>query len=263
MGRKSYELLESLLNDAEGLSYKDGKLDKTRKRAEMIVCKVFGPKSEYKEKLTKIRYWPSVMFSGMDRRIYNTSFENGKDQLKNLINVMLEDVSLSIDMSDESPNTIKQIKKLSPNIFLGHGHNEEMKQSSARFIEKIGLKPIILHEQPNRGRTIIEKFIDYSDVNFAVILLSGDDVAFTKSDNVKNAKLRARQNVILELGFFLGKIGRESVVVLHEQVDNFEISSYYQGVLYEPYDKNGNWKLSLAKELKVSGYEIDGNKLLE
>ena len=160
MGRKSYELLESLLNDAEGLSYKDGKLDKTRKRAEMIVCKVFGPKSEYKEKLTKIRYWPSVMFSGMDRRIYNTSFENGKDQLKNLINVMLEDVSLSIDMSDESPNTIKQIKKLSPNIFLGHGHNEEMKQSSARFIEKIGLKPIILHEQPNRGRTIIEKFID-------------------------------------------------------------------------------------------------------
>ena len=138
-----------------------------------------------------------------------------------------------------------------------------MKQSSARFLEKIDLRPIILHEQPNKGKTIIEKFNDYSNVSFAIVLLSADDVAFSKNEKVENASFRARQNVIFELGFFIGKIGRECVVVLHEQVDNFEIPSDYQGVLYIPYDNSGNWKLSVAKELKAIGYKIDGNKLLE
>jgi predicted nucleotide-binding protein len=138
-----------------------------------------------------------------------------------------------------------------------------MKQSSARFIEKIDLKPIILHEQANKGKTIIEKFTDYSNVSFAVVLLSADDIAYNKNDKFENASFRARQNVIFELGFFIGKIGRESVVVLHEMVENFEIPSDYNGVLYIPYDSSGNWKLSIAKELKAIGYKIDGNKLLE
>ena len=263
MNKQSYKLLESLLTDSDNLTYKDGKLDITKKRAEMIVKKVFGTETDYVKKLNKIRYSPSIVFSGMDGSLYNSSFQYGKEQLVNLINVMLEDVSLSMSFKDENVGAKEQVGELSANIFLVHGHNEEMKQSTARFIEKIGLKPIILHEQPNRGRTIIEKFTDYSDVGFAIILLSADDVAFKKSENVKSGKFRARQNVILELGFFLGKIGRENVLVLHEQADNFEIPSDYQGVLYEPYDTGGNWKLSIAKELKASGYNIDGNKLLE
>ena len=260
---KTYELLEGLLADAEKLDYnKNSDLDKIRKRAEMIVKKAFGKETEYVDKLTKIRFSPSITYSGMSPSVYYSSFQNGKNQLVNLINVMLEDLSLSEIINTED-NLLKTNPLLLKNIFIVHGHNEEMKQSTARFLEKVGLTPIILHERPNKGRTIIEKFTDYSDVNFAVILLSADDVAFPKTESIENAKFRARQNVILELGFFLGKIGRENVVVLHEQVENLEIPSDYQGILYVPYDNSGNWKLSIAKELKAIGYEIDGNKLLE
>jgi len=256
------ELIESLLKEAKALSYNDGNIDKVLKRSEMISKKVFGEKTEYIEKLNKIIFTPLISFSGMSDSIYKSSFQNGKNELENLLNVMLEDLNLTdaLDLSEKSENINSELSK---NIFIVHGHNEEMKQSSARFIEKIDLKPIILHEQPNKGKTIIEKFNDYSNVSFAVILLSADDIAFRKNDKIENASFRARQNVIFELGFFIGKIGRENVVILHEQIDNFEIPSDYQGVLYIPYDSNGNWKLSIAKELKAIGYKIDGNKLLE
>ncbi|SEB04624.1 Predicted nucleotide-binding protein containing TIR-like domain-containing protein [Flavobacterium gillisiae] len=262
MTKTKIELIESLLSEATALTYNDDNLDKVKKRSEMIAKKVFGDKSEYIAKLNKIRFSPSIVWSGMDRSIYNSTFESGKRELINLINVMLEDVNLS-NVLDGSQNLETLNSELSENIFIVHGHNEEMKQSSARFLEKIDLKPIILHEQPNKGKTIIEKFNDYSNVSFAIVLLSADDVAFSKNEEVENASFRARQNVIFELGFFIGKIGRECVVVLHEQVDNFEIPSDYQGVLYIPYDNSGNWKLSVAKELKAIGYKIDGNKLLE
>lgn len=261
MKQKS-ELIESLLNEAQKLSYKDGNLDKVQKRAEMLVKKVFGEKTEYVQKLNSISYSPYVVTSGMDRSVYQRSFSSGKDELINLINTMLEDLSLT-DLLVQTNENLNSQKTLSENIFIVHGHNEEMKQSLARFIEKINYNPIILHEQPNKGRTIIEKFSDYSDVSFAIILLSGDDIAYNKNDKADNAKLRARQNVILELGFFLGKIGRENVVVIHEDINEIEIPSDYAGILYVPYDKNGNWKLSIAKELKAVGYKIDGNKLLE
>ena len=256
------ELIESLLIESKALNYNDGNIDKLLKRSEMISKKVFGEKTEYIGKLNKIRFTPTIMFGGMSDSIYYSSFQNGKKEIENLFNVMLEDLNLTdaLEIPEKSENINSELSK---NIFIVHGHNEEMKQSSARFIEKIDLKPIILHEQPNKGKTIIEKFNDYSNVSFAVILLSADDIAFSKNDKVENASFRARQNVIFELGFFIGKIGRENVVVIHEQIDNFEIPSDYQGVLYIPYDNIGNWKLSIAKELKAIGYKIDGNKLLE
>jgi predicted nucleotide-binding protein len=256
------QLIESLLIDANALNFNDGNLDKVKKRSEMISKKVFGDNTEYVEKQKKIRYSPSIVYSGMDNGAYYSSFQSGKSQLLNLLNVMLEDLKLTkaLEINEKTENKKSELSK---NIFIVHGHNEEMKQSSARFIEKIDLKPIILHEQPSKGKTIIEKFNNYSNVSFAVVLLSADDIAYNKNDKIENASYRARQNVIFELGFFIGKIGRENVVVLHEQIENFEIPSDYKGVLYIPYDNNGNWKLSIAKELKAIGFNIDGNKLLE
>lgn len=152
--------------------------------------------------------------------------------------------------------------KIPNKIFLVHGQNEEMKQSVARFIEKLGIDIIILHEQANLGRTIIEKFTDYSDVNYAIVLLSADDVAYSKRDSTKTERLRARQNVILELGFFLGKIGRRNVVSLYEATDNIEIPSDYQGVIFIPYASGHGWQMDLIRELKASGFEIDANKII-
>lgn len=147
-------------------------------------------------------------------------------------------------------------------IFIVHGHNEEMKQTVARMIEKINLKAIILHEQPNKGATIIEKFSEYSNVQYAIVLLSADDYGYRKDEMPENARYRARQNVIFELGFFIGKLGRSKVLALYESGKNIEIPSDYSGVVFIPFSNDESWKIPLLKELKTSGFKFDMNKVI-
>lgn len=144
-------------------------------------------------------------------------------------------------------------------VFIVHGRDEGIKQTTARFLEKLGLKPLILHEQPNKGQTIIEKFEDYSSVAYAVVLLTPDDLGKQNPDSSALSP-RARQNVVFELGFFLGKLGRERVCSLYKE--GIEIPSNYGGVAYIPFDEAGAWKLSLARELKEAGLDIDLNKAI-
>ena len=139
-------------------------------------------------------------------------------------------------------------------IFVVHGHDEEMKDDVEQFILDIGLKPIIFHKALNHSRSIIQKLNDLSNVNFVIILLSGDDYGYSRYTNHENAKLRARQNVIFEMGFFLGKIGQNRTFSLFKSSENFEFPSDLAGVLYEPYDANGNWKVKLIEEIKLVGY---------
>jgi len=148
-------------------------------------------------------------------------------------------------------------------IFVVHGHDEEMKHAVARTLEKLNLNPIILHEQPNKGRTIIEKFADYAEnTSFAIILLSPDDKGYKKDQNPESAKFRARQNVILELGFFIGKLGRNNVAAIFKNDQDFELPSDYDGVLYIPYNNPRQWQIDLVNELKSAGYNVDANKLI-
>ena len=119
----------------------------------------------------------------------------------------------------------------------------------------MGLEAVILHEQANNGKTIIEKFEENSDVSFAIILMSPDDLG--KQKCAVDLNPRARQNVIFELGYFMGKLGRSKVCALVK--DSVEKPSDIAGVLY--IDFNNGWKLELAKELKTSGFEIDMNKV--
>jgi predicted nucleotide-binding protein len=149
---------------------------------------------------------------------------------------------------------------LPPRVFVVHGHDSEMKQAVARTLERLGLEAVILHEKPNRGQTIIEKIERYSDVDFAVVLLSPDDTGYSNADGPAAAKLRARQNVILELGYFAGKLGRENVVALHR--GSIELPSDYDGVLYTPYDgDSGTWRSELVAELRDSGYSVSADNL--
>lgn len=150
---------------------------------------------------------------------------------------------------------------LSNKVFIVHGHDEAAKQSVAWLLEKLDLDPIILHEQPNKGRTIIEKFEEYSDVGYAVVLLTADDEGKSISDKEDSKpKHRARQNVIFELGFFIGTLGREKVCPLYQE--GVELPSDYDGVVYTPLDESGAWRLKLAQELDTV-YDIDFNKLKE
>ena len=138
-----------------------------------------------------------------------------------------------------------------------------MKQIVARTVEKIGLEAIILHEQPNMGQTIIEKFESQAgDVGFAIVLLSSDDIGYSKEYKEENRKYRARQNVVFEMGYFIGAMGRRRVIALFEKKDNFELPSDYNGVVYLQYDKNGKWQFELIKELKAANYQVDSNQIL-
>lgn len=122
----------------------------------------------------------------------------------------------------------------SPNVFIVHGHNDALKYELKNYLQNtLGLpEPIILHEQPNMGRTLIQKFEDYAYCsNLAFILLTPDD-KLANPDDLDDEKRRARQNVILELGFFLGTLGRETgrVILLH--VGPLELPSDLSGVTY-------------------------------
>ena len=135
-------------------------------------------------------------------------------------------------------------KRFSNKCFLVHGRNEMRKYKIARYLENdLNKKTIILHEKPNKGRTIIEKFVDYTNVDFAIALWTADDEG--KIKNETDLKARARQNVIFETGFFIGKLGRENVIVLYEE--GVEIPSDYSGVIFIPLI--GNWKDDLRKEV--------------
>jgi predicted nucleotide-binding protein len=245
------ELIQSLIDDLNELPYEDEvPMDALQRRVEMVIRNVFGESSPHMKDLKNI---------GLSWSVPRGAREVRKNKTLNLLRTIL----FELELFGEPQNSDKIKKsefKQSNRIFVVHGHDGEMKESVARALEKLGLEPIILHEMPNKGLTIIEKFEDFSDVNFAVVLLSPDDMGYSKSDFPDGAKPRARQNVIFELGFFIGKLGRNRVAALYRGED-IEIPSDYDGVVYIPYDTSDGWKLKLVRELKECGYDIDMNKL--
>ena len=164
------------------------------------------------------------------------------------------------DIFEEIPDTNKVIEeqhvsdKSHTDVFIVHGHDNEAKQETARLIEQLKLKAIILHEQPNRGRTVVEKLQQESKTaGYAVILLTPDDLGTVKGNDELEA--RARQNVVLELGYFLGKLGREKMCILLK--DSTTVPSNFNGIVYIPMDDAGRWKYDLAKELTGAGFSIN------
>jgi len=167
---------------------------------------------------------------------------------------------------DQTDQTNKPKDTNLDSVFVVHGHDNEMKESVARVISRLGLNPVILHEQPDLNQTIIEKFERHSDrAGFAVVLFSPDDEGMPRipldNGDQRPMQQRPRQNVVLELGYFLGKLGRDKVSVIRR--GDLENPSDYSGVLYTPYDEQQAWKFQLAQNLKAVGYQVDANKLLK
>jgi predicted nucleotide-binding protein len=145
-------------------------------------------------------------------------------------------------------------------VFLIHGHDEGTKEKVARFLEKLDIDVIILHEQVNKGMTVIEKFEEYAArAGFAVALFTPDDIGSPLASEDKKQP-RARQNVVLEMGYFVGRLGRDKVCVLYKGA--VELPSDILGVVYSQIEDSDGWKLTLAKELKAAGYPIDMNKIV-
>jgi len=143
-------------------------------------------------------------------------------------------------------------------VFVVHGHEQALQQQVARFLEKLDIKPIVLFEEPGKGQTVIEKLESSSEVPFALVLLTPDDLG--RAAKEEELHPRARQNVVLELGYFLGKLGRANVAVLYDE--SVELPSDYRGVEYVKIDAEGAWKLKVAKELKAAGLAVDMNKAI-
>ena len=177
---------------------------------------------------------------------------------------------MQCSVETQSPVAVSsKLQELSHDIFIVHGHNEEMKQAVARTVSQLGLNPIILHEQPNGGKTIIEKFeCNAERINFAIILLSADDLAASARDlkDVNDDEIRrhlekrARQNVVFEMGYFTGKLGRANVFFLLQ--DGVLKPGDLDGIVYTPYDNAKAWRFELVKELKNASYKVSADSLL-
>lgn len=156
------------------------------------------------------------------------------------------------DEGDEMPTPIRAGRAVAvdPNhIFIVHGRDEATKYEVAHFIKGLGLEPTILDEQANKGRTLLEKFEDHSNVGYAIVLLTPDDEGALRGDALAP---RARQNVIMELGFFVGKLGRSRVTALTR--GQLDLPTDFGGFATTAYEKN--WKFDLVRELKAAGYAV-------
>ena len=149
-----------------------------------------------------------------------------------------------------------QLKK----VFVVHGRDELAKTNLEVFLGELGLEPVVLHRQADEGQTIIEKFEKHSDVGYAFILLTPDEVAYlaadeSKPDAERTKEHRARPNVIFEFGYFVGKLGRSRVCCLY--TGNVTLPSDVSGMIYKRYDRSiEEVAYSIIKDLKVSGYSI-------
>ncbi|MFM9959275.1 MAG: TIR domain-containing protein [Phycisphaerales bacterium] len=193
-------------------------------------------------------------------RVYRDIVESRVHNLEGIIErlpLIAARSSLSIDAgASKAPHSNK--------VFVVHGHDHSAKNEVTALLLKVGLEPVVLHEQPNQSRTIIEKFESHADVGFAVVLMTGDDVGGKAPDqNGEHPVLRprARQNVVMELGFFLGKLGRERTVALGNPND-LEVPSDFAGVLLIPFRSGTDWRMDLLRELRAAGYGVDANRLL-
>ena len=254
-------LLDELVEKIAQLNFGDvegkGALAST---ADLYARKFFGDNSQYIKRISKVNFSPIIY--PCDTNTQRNCWEGGKTSLKNIVLTMKKELALDSDMN--SAIIPASAKKETRDIFIVHGHDEAMKLDVARTIEKLGYNSVILHEQPDKGRNVLVKLIEESDnCGFAIVLLSPDDYGYPVNADDSNRKTRARQNVVLELGYFMGKLRPDRVVVLYKDASDFEIPSDFVGTLYKKYDESGSWKLEVARELKAAGFSVDANKLIE
>lgn len=224
---------------------------------------MFQDKSLHMQEFKNISYSPLVVTPGRGDLDMQEAYAGGLVSAASVLESMIDEIEKYWKEENQMPpsSAAQENERTSTNeVFVIHGRDEGTKAMVARFLEQLNLKPVILDEQSNQGLTIIEKFELHAQVGFAVALLTPDDAGSLQGDR-SNLNPRARQNVIFELGFFIGKLGRKGVCALTK--GNVEIPSDYAGVVYIPLDDFEGWKMKLIKELKKAGFDVDANRMAE
>ena len=229
-------------------------------RADRFLAKHYGQESEERIRFSQVDFGE---YHGQNDILSGIRYKSGLQEAKVIFKVYLDE--LEQEDFDRAAERIKAVggevvkinnwvEKKYDKVFIVHGHDNALKQEVARIIEKQGLEAIILSEQANQGKTIIEKIEENSDVGAAICLFTGDDYGRAKDATSEN--LRARQNVVFEAGYFMGKLGRGNVILIASP--DIEIPSDLQGVVYTNKDM---WQTDVLRELKAIGYNVDFNKL--
>jgi|GEM_PF-1097348 len=190
--------------------------------------------------------------------IYASITREGEAYLERLKQHKMPQAAIIGNNNTLNATNINQVKDTSK-VFIVHGHDDLAKTEVARFIENLGFEPIILHEQASGGQTIIEKIEKYTNVGFGIILYTPCDEGGKLGQN-GTFQPRARQNVLLEHGYLMGKLGRDKVCALVK--GHVEKPSDISGIVYIDMDARKAWHKDVAKEMEAAGYEIDGRKLL-
>lgn len=245
--------LRKLYSEIDELENKDSSSDSDFKAwktdVQLCLSGLYGENSIQLKNFNNRTFSPMIFGGNTDwHKPYVRGLETTKKEFERYIG----------DFEDESTNSNMK-EKQSPNnkVFIVHGHDGELKEKVARRLEQQGIEAIILSEQANRGRTIIEKLEAYSDVHVAIILFTQDDIGRVKEEEKENEKYRARQNVVFEAGYFMGYLGRENIIMIADE--NVEIPGDLSVMVYTNRD---NWELEMLKELNAAGMKIDMNKLL-
>ena len=232
-----------------------------RENTKTTISHVFSENPKHLESFGEISFFRMSFHSIniSNRGIYLRGLDSAEAFLKARIN----------EVNDYCPGDNEEKAAVSPapqqnnaakKVFIVHGRDEAAKEKVARLLEKLGVEYIILHEQPGQNDPIIQKFEKYAaQVGFAIVLMTADDVG-AKEEEKSKMKPRARQNVILELGFFMGKLGRDKVCSLLEE--GVESPSDYAGVEYVRLDGAGAWKMKLIGEMQAAGFDVDANRAI-
>ena len=249
------EVLEAY--KSRGASYGDERFEKWRRTVRVFLnAHLPGESARLDERLTKVGF--AVIHAESDAQTFWR--EDGELALA-FLDSLIQDVAEDDYAPLETSARHSALGAAGPgargtDVFIVHGHDGEAKTQTARFVEKLGYRAVILHEQASRGKTIIEKIEAHTDVGFAIVLYTPDDVG-NSNERAGTLNARARQNVVFEHGFLMGKLGRARVAALVS--GDLELPGDISGVVYI---SNAGWEVQLAKEMKAAGYEIDANRLL-
>lgn len=253
---RKYNQLLALYNDIDelinkGVTDESPEFIKWHTKAERFIRNTYGDGIEYKD-FSNTPFGLLVYTFNESGSEWVEACREGLVKTKAVFEAYLEELESNEEV-DYAKGENNNIDNVGDKVFVVHGHDGALKHEVARVLEKQGIEAIILSEQSNLGATIIEKFEKNSDVGAAICLFTPDD--YCSVDEYGNNTGRARQNVVFETGYFIGKLGRDRVILLAN--DCVEMPSDLSGIVYS---NNSSWNLELLKELKDMGFDIDLNK---
>jgi predicted nucleotide-binding protein len=231
------------------------------------VARAVLPKADVERYVKQIQhagdsFYPAVFFGGTDRT--PISWPQGQSETVAVIDSIEHQLRLTNSQAKlpEKPAKAKSATG-SKKIFIVHGHDEAILNAVLAYVHRLELEPIVLKDQASQGKTIIEKIEHHSDVGFAIVLLSADDVGRSNKESAEADKPRARQNAVLELGYFMGLLGRRNVCVIvnADMNEQTEYPTDIAGVIRIPYRPSGDWQVQLLREFRGADLQFNQDRI--